>query len=167
MELKQIKELMTAMSRTGTKRLEIRESTFELILERHERGLFLSGETLEPQSIEEQFKTPLLNRTDQALSRGSDMPAARLPAAPAQEENVNSLHVKSPMVGTCYLASSPEAASFVKVGDRIDKQQVVCIIEAMKVMNEIKANLSGTIVEVLVESGQPVEFGTKLFRIVE
>jgi acetyl-CoA carboxylase biotin carboxyl carrier protein len=71
------------------------------------------------------------------------------------------------MVGTFYTSPSPDDPAFIKVGDRIDKNSVVCIIEAMKVMNEIKANVAGTIAEVLVESGQPVEFGTKLFRVVE
>lgn len=69
------------------------------------------------------------------------------------------------MVGTFYSSSSPDAPAFVKVGDIVNKDAVVCIIEAMKVMNEIKASSSGSIVEVLVSNGDPVEFGTKLFRI--
>jgi acetyl-CoA carboxylase biotin carboxyl carrier protein len=71
------------------------------------------------------------------------------------------------MVGTFYISPSPEDPPFIKVGERVDKNSVVCIIEAMKVMNEIKANVTGTVAEVLVETGQPVEFGTKLFRITE
>ncbi len=73
--------------------------------------------------------------------------------------------VISPMVGTFYAASSPDVDAFVKVGDRVTSDTVVCIIEAMKVFNEIKAECSGTITEVLVESGQAVEFDQPLFKI--
>ena len=69
------------------------------------------------------------------------------------------------MVGTFYNTPSPEDPVFVKPGDKVEKHSVVCIIEAMKVMNEVKAGVAGTIVEVLVENGHPVEFGTKLFRV--
>jgi acetyl-CoA carboxylase biotin carboxyl carrier protein len=65
-----------------------------------------------------------------------------------------------------YHAASPEDASFVKVGDRVDENTIVCIIEAMKVMNEVKAGMSGTIAEILSDNAHPVEFGTKLFRVV-
>jgi acetyl-CoA carboxylase biotin carboxyl carrier protein len=87
--------------------------------------------------------------------------------AEAPKEDVNSKYVTSPMVGTCYTSPSPEDPPFIKVGDKVDKNSVVCIIEAMKVMNEIKANVAGTVAEVLIDTGQPVEFGSKLFRIVE
>jgi len=75
--------------------------------------------------------------------------------------------VTSPMVGTFYNAASPEIAPFVKLKDRVEEDSVVCIIEAMKVMNEVKAQVKGKIVEILVDNAHPVEFGTKLFRILE
>jgi len=75
-------------------------------------------------------------------------------------------YVVSPMVGTFYSAAAPDQSSFVKVGDQIQEDTVVCIIEAMKVMNEVKAGVSGVIAEILVKNGQPVEFGTNMFRIV-
>ncbi len=89
------------------------------------------------------------------------------PAAAAESEAAEPVgHIlKSPIVGTFYRASSPDAADFVKVGDRVDDETVVCIIEAMKVMNEIKAEMSGEVTEVLVENGEPVEFGQPLFLI--
>ena len=74
--------------------------------------------------------------------------------------------VTAPIVGTFYGAPSPDDPPFVKVGDRVDENTVVCIIEAMKVMNEVKAGISGTIAEICVDSGHPVEFATKMFRIV-
>ncbi len=83
------------------------------------------------------------------------------PAPPAEE-----LHtVKSPIVGTFYSAPSPEASPFVKPGDSVQAGQVVCIVEAMKLMNEIEADISGEVVRVLIENGQPVEYGQGLFAI--
>lgn len=170
MELKQIKELMAAMGRTGTKRLILKKENFEITLEREE----LNGMRLNDQQFDladENYKQPShWSRADHALSQGSDMPSVRVSSHVPPEvpkEDMNSKYVNSPMVGTFYIAPSPEDPSFIKVGDRVEKNTVVCIIEAMKVMNEIKANMTGTVVEVLVETGQPVEFGTKLFRIIE
>jgi len=90
-------------------------------------------------------------------------PAAEAPAAvPAVAEGVE---IKSPMVGTFYASPSPETPPFVTPGQEVTPDTVVCIIEAMKVMNEIKAEVSGTIVEVSAENGKPVEFGQTLFRL--
>ncbi len=170
MELKQIKELMAAMGRTGTKRLTLKKENFELTLEREEQT---SGRFVDSQfefSEENLKQSPTWSRADQTLSRGSEMPSGRFVSPiPAElpKEDVYSSYVTSPMVGTFYMAPSPEDPPFIKVGDKVDKNSVVCIIEAMKVMNEIKANVTGTVAEVLVETGQPVEFGTKLFRIIE
>jgi acetyl-CoA carboxylase biotin carboxyl carrier protein len=82
-----------------------------------------------------------------------------------QPMSANSVEVKSPMVGTYYAAPAPDADSFVKVGDQINKGQTLCIIEAMKVMNEIEAETAGTLVKILVENGEPVEFDQSLFII--
>jgi acetyl-CoA carboxylase biotin carboxyl carrier protein len=75
------------------------------------------------------------------------------------------VEVKSPMIGTFYRAPSPEAASYVEIGTEINPESVVCIIEAMKVMNEIKAEVKGVITQVLVENAKPVEFGQPLFKV--
>jgi acetyl-CoA carboxylase biotin carboxyl carrier protein len=85
-------------------------------------------------------------------------------AAPAQEEAGIS-YIKSPMVGTFYRAASPESKPFADVGTKAVENTVVCIIEAMKIMNEIQAEAKGTVLEVLVENGQPVEYGQRLFKI--
>ena len=74
-------------------------------------------------------------------------------------------YVKSPMVGTFYRSPSPENPSFVEVGAKVEEKTVVCIIEAMKIMNEIQAEVKGSIAELLVENGQPVEYGQRLFKI--
>lgn len=91
-------------------------------------------------------------------------PAATPAPAPAAEDP-NTAVIKSPMVGTFYSAPDPDSSPYVKVGDPIGKETTVCIVEAMKVFNEIQAELSGTIVAVLVENGEPVEFGQPLFKV--
>ena len=90
-------------------------------------------------------------------------PAVAAPAAPAASGAVQTIN--SPIVGTFYRASSPDADAFVNVGSRVDAETVVCIVEAMKTMNEIKAEKSGIIKEILVENGQPVEYDQPLFVI--
>jgi len=98
-------------------------------------------------------------------------PVAAAPAAPGlphapQEDAEAGLHlVKSPIVGTFYGSPSPGAAQFVNPGDRVEKGQVICIVEAMKLMNEIESDASGEIVKCLVSNGQPIEFGQPLFSV--
>jgi acetyl-CoA carboxylase biotin carboxyl carrier protein len=89
--------------------------------------------------------------------------AASAPAASAADARM--LVIKSPMVGTFYKASGPDSAPFVKVGDRIGPEKTVCIVEAMKVFNEIPAGVSGQVVAILVENGAPVEFGQPLIKV--
>ena len=166
MEIKQIKELMAVMGRTGTQRLMLKKEGFEPLLERQQNGaitdhLAEAGEDL-------------LHHQGNALQRAS-ITLAKLnepkgvPGAGHHEkesaEEMASVYVTSPMVGTFYACPSTDDPPFVKPGDTIEKHTVVCIIEAMKVMNEVKAGVAGTIAEILVENGHPVEFGTKLFRI--
>lgn len=89
--------------------------------------------------------------------------SAEAPASAGGGEKLR--EITSPMVGTFYASPAPDAQPFVKIGQKVDETTVVCIIEAMKVMNEIKAEISGEILEVLVENGEPVEFGQPLFLV--
>ncbi len=93
-------------------------------------------------------------------------PAAVAPAPAASAPASNLKDIASPMVGTFYAATLPDAPPCVKVGQEVDENTVVCIIEAMKVMNEIKADARGTIAEIVGENGKPVQYGQALFRIV-
>ena len=95
----------------------------------------------------------------------SHAPAAAETAGPAKAEAENFAVIKSPMVGTFYSAPSPDAPPFVKVGDHVGPLTPVCVIEAMKVFNEIPAETAGKIVAVLVQTGEPVEFGQPLFKV--
>jgi acetyl-CoA carboxylase biotin carboxyl carrier protein len=108
----------------------------------------------------------------EVVSAISHVPAvhasAASPAAPSKEEvkePSNLKEVVSPMVGTFYASPSPESAAYAQVGKQVNVGDVVCIIEAMKVMNEIKSEIAGVISEILVENGQPVEYGQPLFRV--
>ena len=102
-----------------------------------------------------------------SMEPGSAPAAPKAPvvavAAGADEEGYT--FVKSPMVGTFYRSPSPENPSFIEIGTKVEDKSVVCIIEAMKIMNEIQAEVKGTVSEILVENGQPVEYGQRLFKI--
>jgi len=163
-EIKHIKELMASMGRTGTKLLKIKKEGFELELERHSNHASIAPEVMY-ESGEDIFRQEQgFPRATVAFSRNKERHA--LPGANEEmAEEVASVYVTSPMVGTYYSSPSPAEAAFVKVGDKVEKHTVVCIIEAMKVMNEVKAGVAGTVAEILVESGQPVEFGAKLYKI--
>jgi acetyl-CoA carboxylase biotin carboxyl carrier protein len=110
-----------------------------------------------------------LNPAPQAHASSAAAAAALAPSskpAPAPAPSTEGLHAfKSPMVGTFYRAPSPEAAPFVSVGDKIDEHSTICIIEAMKVMNEITPDKGGEVVSIEVENGEAVEFGQPLFLI--
>lgn len=169
MELRKIKELMMAMRRNGMKRLSIKEEGFELELEQESREpavINIEGRAARYADEEYLAEEKLLRRADEAFAKGGS--ATTTPpvtgGAPSQPEKKGS-YVKSPMVGTFYQSPSPEEPAFVKVGDTVDADTVVCIIEAMKVMNEVKSGVKGVVVELMVENNHPVEFGTPLFRV--
>lgn len=158
MELKQIKELMAAMERAQLKRLKIKEQNgFELEMEKQEAVTYTAAPA--PRVVHE---------APQSFAPPHGSPHAHYEepkTGHASREEKNGKYVTSPMVGTFYSAPSPEDPPFVKVGDRVDENSIVCIIEAMKVMNEVKAGVSGVVAEINLSNGNPVEFGTKIFRI--
>lgn len=112
---------------------------------------------------------PLMMAAPAPMQMSGAMPGPPGTAAAAEPEDKgldpNAVTINSPMVGTFYRATSPDADELVSVGDEVNPESVTCIIEAMKVMNEIKAEISGKIVEVLVQNGEPVEFGQPLFAV--
>jgi acetyl-CoA carboxylase biotin carboxyl carrier protein len=109
---------------------------------------------------------PVLGSTVGAAPAVSHAPLAVV-AAPITDAGDDGVFISSPFVGTFYRAASPEAASFVEVGQAVRKGQVVCIIEAMKLMNEIESEADGKVAEVLVKNGEHVEYGQKLFRLTK
>jgi acetyl-CoA carboxylase biotin carboxyl carrier protein len=161
LDLKQIKQIIDLMKRSELTEFAVEEEGFKLKIRRGSNGLpivssgrgsnppFLGSDTNPPMPIPVAAPNPL---------------AAIGGAAPAQEE-AGIAFIKSPMVGTFYRAASPESKPFSDAGTKVVENSVVCIIEAMKIMNEIQAEAKGTILEVLVENGQPVEYGQRLFKI--
>lgn len=149
------------MGLTGTQELYYKTNEFEIKLTRPSHG---KNEVVVQQTDPFHYETQAQKFTRTI----ADIPPSlnSLHEQPKESKISDSgVFVTSPMVGTFYTASAPDAPPLVKVGDTIHKDTVVCIIEAMKVMNEVKAGVSGTVTEVLVENGHPVEFGTKLFSI--
>jgi acetyl-CoA carboxylase biotin carboxyl carrier protein len=164
MELKQIKELMAAMERAGIKKASIKEKDgFEVHLERHDEATIHSAQPQQPVFHPVYHPHPPF----ETHHRFPSAPIQEQHPVPTAKEEVKAAgkFITSPMVGTFYAAASPEDPAFVKVGDKVDENTVVCIIEAMKVMNEVKAGVSGVISEICIENAHPVEFGTKLFKI--
>ena len=167
MDLKQIKELMTAMERAGIKKLTIKQKGGdEVHLERQDEN---PSQAQHPVTFYPPVYAHPPAREAEGHARTSPVskpPHEEVPHAKESKADKPGKYVAAPLVGTFYAAASPDEPHFVKVGDRVDENTVVCIIEAMKVMNEVKAGINGTIAEILVDNAHPVEFGTKLFRIV-
>ena len=158
MDLKDIKVIIDLMKKNAVSEFELEEGDFKIKLKR-EPGRGRKGDKA--------AEAPVIVQAPMAAS----MPAPAAVPAPAAPEPVapapapTGLEVKSPMIGTFYRRPSPDAEPFAEVGAVVEPDTVVCIIEAMKVMNEIKAEVKGTIAEVLAEDGKPVEYGQALFRI--
>ncbi|MDD5355058.1 MAG: acetyl-CoA carboxylase biotin carboxyl carrier protein [Candidatus Omnitrophica bacterium] len=149
MNIKEIKEMIALMNENKLLELEIEKEGMRIRLKK---------ESLETQlgvKSHQIVDMPHFNVTQETTQT----------QAKKEEQANNLIEVKAPMVGTFYRAPSPESPSFVEVGQNIEVGHVVCIIEAMKLMNEIKSEIKGKIVEVLVENGHPVEFGQPLFLI--
>jgi acetyl-CoA carboxylase biotin carboxyl carrier protein len=151
-DLKDIKAIIDLMKKNSVSEFELEKQDFKIRLKRGINGMAAVTTTEE---------TPLLNYVPPAVPIQTAV-VATPPASPAPSTE---LEIKSPMIGTFYRAPSPEAASYVEVGAEVNPDTVVCIIEAMKVMNEIKAEAKGIVTQALVENAKPVEYGQPLFKL--
>ncbi len=162
MDLKQIKQIIELMKRSELSEFAVEEEGFKLKIRRGGNGLPVVS------SSRSGSNPPFANAADSAptpvAAPAAPATSAPAPAAPPKDE-ADVVYIKSPMVGTFYRAPSPESKPFADAGTKVTETSVVCIIEAMKIMNEIQAELKGTVVEVLVENGQPVEYGQRLFKV--
>ena len=153
MDLKDIKAIIDLMKKNAISEFEMEKQDFKIRLKRG-----LNGGT--PVSSLDEFPPAV------AVAAPTQIPVATTPAAATPPPvATGEVEIKSPMIGTFYRAPSPEAASYVEVGTDVNADTVVCIIEAMKVMNEIKAEVKGVVTQVLVENAKPVEFGQPLFKV--
>ena len=163
MDLKDIKVIVDLMKKNAVSEFEMEEGDFKIKLKR-DSGKPRKGETVVVQEAAPMI-LPAAAAAPVAAPVATAAPAPATPAAAALAPVAEGPEVKSPMIGTFYRKPSPDADSYVEVGSVVEPDTVVCIIEAMKVMNEIKAEVKGTIAEVLAEEGKPVEYGQALFRI--
>ncbi len=160
MNVKEIKELVDLVSRRGLAGLEIERAGFRIRIE----GAPRAPRAYEPAIVAEPAALPApASAAAPAPAAGAGAPLP--PGPPASGEREGFHVVTSPIVGTFYRAANPDAEPFVKVGDNVEKGQTLCIVEAMKLMNEIEADVSGAIVAIYPQNAQPVEFGEKLFAI--
>ena len=149
MDLKDIKAIIDLMKKNDLSVFEMEKDGFRLKLQKGLGDQPIVSTTMAPT-----FAHPAV--TNGPVATG---------ATPALAESASTKDIVSPMVGTFFRAASPDAAPFADVGTKVDEDTVVCIIEAMKVMNEIKAETSGVIAEVVAENSKPVQFGQVLFRV--
>ncbi|MBL7250342.1 acetyl-CoA carboxylase biotin carboxyl carrier protein [Alloalcanivorax sp. C16-2] len=153
MDIRKIKKLIELLEESGIEELEIQEGEESVRISRGGRQAAAPAPQYPPQYM--------------AAPAPAQAPAPAAESAPAPRDDTPSGHlVRSPMVGTFYRSPSPGAATFVEVGQKVQAGEVLCIVEAMKMMNQIEADKSGTIDAILVEDGEPVEFDQPLFSIV-
>ncbi len=152
MDLKDIKAIIDLMRKNSVSEFELEKQDFKIRLKRGTNGGSIG--TAADDVLPVAYVAPPVVGAPAVLA-----------APPPPTAAVNEVDVKSPMIGTFYRAPSPESAPYIEVGSEVNPDTVVCIIEAMKVMNEIKAEVKGVIAQVLVENAKPVEFGQPLFKV--
>ncbi|NQT05981.1 MAG: acetyl-CoA carboxylase biotin carboxyl carrier protein [Candidatus Omnitrophica bacterium] len=145
MNVKEIKEMIDLMNKNNLNELEVEKDGTKIRLKKTASGL-------SQQILDEKLSTQQIILKER-------------PQQQAEAKARNIVEIKSPMVGTFYRSPSPEAPAFVEIGNTISPGQVICIIEAMKLMNEIKSDIKGKVVDIHVENGMPIEFGQILFLI--
>ena len=150
-DLNQVRELLAILNQTDVEELCLKSSDFELTIR---KGSSSSSAVVAPSAAAA------------TISAAATEPVNLVSAAAAPSVvDKNWVEVTSPMVGTFYRASGPDEPPFIEVGDVIRKGQAICIIEAMKLMNELEAEVNGEVMEILVENGKPIEFGQPLMRV--
>jgi acetyl-CoA carboxylase biotin carboxyl carrier protein len=154
MDIKQIQELIKFVSRSGVNEVAIEQKEFKITIKTNQTPTVINT-TVPTQAVAPQVLP----------AAPAAQPAAVTAPAPEADDTSKYITVKSPMIGTFYRSSSPEKPSFVNVGDEITVGKVICIIEAMKLFNEIESEVSGRVVKVLVDNSSPVEYDQPLFLV--
>ncbi|MEO6039249.1 MAG: acetyl-CoA carboxylase biotin carboxyl carrier protein [Saprospiraceae bacterium] len=161
MDFSQIQELIRMVSKHKLSEFSLKEGDFKLII-RNQSGQEGAAPTVVHTVAAAPAAPSSAPTPPPALAPKADTPAT---AAPASDENARYVSIKSPMVGTFYRSGGPDKPPFLKVGDEVQKGQTVCIIEAMKLFNEIESDLTGKVVKILVEDSTPVEYDQPLFLL--
>jgi acetyl-CoA carboxylase biotin carboxyl carrier protein len=157
MELKEIKELIKLVAESGVSEVEVERGDFKVSIKKVE----------EKTTVIQQAAAPVVQTIAHTPAPVNTAPAPVAPAAPSPSAHSQSnlITIKSPMIGTYYKTPSPDKPPFVNIGDEIKVGQVLCIVEAMKLFNEIESEVSGKIVKILVENASPVEYDQPLFLV--
>lgn len=155
MDIRSIRKLIEIVEESNIAEIEIKEGEHTVRIARNKEPIIM--QTSMPQAMQFQASAP--------AAASNAAPAASTPAAAPAPAAETGQKITSPMVGTYYSAPSPDAPQFVKVGQKVSAGDTLCIIEAMKIMNPIEAEVSGTIKQILVQNGEPVEYGQTLFII--
>ncbi len=142
------------MKRSDLTELEVEQEGLKLRICRGPSGQFVASSNAQA----------MLPSGDPVPAPVAPAPAESAGSAPAQSDE-DCVFIRSPMVGTFYRSAAPDVPPFLEVDQKVSEDSVICIIEAMKVMNEIQAEVKGTVVEILIENGQPVEYGQPLFKV--
>jgi acetyl-CoA carboxylase biotin carboxyl carrier protein len=158
MDLRKIRKLIELIQETGIAEIEIREGEESVRITRETAARAATGTFI-------QAVAPPSPATQEIAAAQAPLPAATQPAKETAIDNANKHSVKAPMVGTVYLSPSPGAKKFVEAGQTVKAGDTLCLIEAMKMFNQIEADKAGTITAILVETGMPVEFNQPLFVI--
>lgn len=167
MKLEEIQDLIKFVSKSGVSEVQIEQKDFKIIIKSDKEKNKKGGQQ---EMVQHHFPPqgmPMQQMPQQLPQQAAPQPAAAPPAQPAKKDADESKYitVKSPMIGTFYRASSPDKDPYVNVGDTIKPGKTICIIEAMKLFNEIEAEVSGKIVKVLVDDSSPVEYDQPLFLV--
>ena len=158
MDIRKVKKLIELLDESGIAEIEITEGEESVRISRNSTGVAAAAPIYMPAPV---AATPPAAPAAPAAAA----PVAAAPDAPVAADDSEGFEVTAPMVGTYYSSSSPGAASFVQVGDHVNEGDTLCIIEAMKMMNQIEAEVSGNIKSIRVQNGDPVEYGQTLFVI--
>jgi acetyl-CoA carboxylase biotin carboxyl carrier protein len=155
MDIKQIQDLIKFVSKSGVNEVSIEEKDFKITIKTNQEPTYVTASV--PAAVPAAAPMPL------PAAPAAAAPAAAAPVAAT--ENANYVTIKSPMIGTFYRSPGPDKPAFVNVGDEITAGKVICIVEAMKLFNEIESEVSGKIVKVLVDDAQPIEYDQPLFLV--
>jgi acetyl-CoA carboxylase biotin carboxyl carrier protein len=158
MDIKTIQDLVKIINKTNISEISIEEADFKITIKQKEDKVETTAVAAAPVYLPAAAPAPA------AAIAAAPAPAAT-PAAPAAEAAATTITIKSPMIGTFYRSSSPDKPAFVNIGDDVEPGKVVCIVEAMKLFNEIESEVKGKIVKVLVEDASPVEYDQPLFLV--
>jgi acetyl-CoA carboxylase biotin carboxyl carrier protein len=156
MDIKQIQELIKFVSKSGVNEVSLEQKEFKITIKTNQPPTFVTSAPAQPAP-----QLPAAAATVATVTTIAEPKAE----TPGKEDNSAYLTIKSPMIGTFYRSASPDKPLFVNVGDEVKAGQVVCIIEAMKLFNEIESEISGRIVKVLVDNSSPIEYDQPLFLV--